>query len=293
MSSPVPGEVSEASRCVSCDAPLTGRFCAVCGEEVREKTRYGLGVFLGRAVGHLLATDSRLLRSFRVLFTRPGALTEAYFRGRRRPYLEPMQVFLLANLVYFVLAGTLGVRSFNTSLGAHMVSSNFYHQPLAERWVNDRVTSRGVSLDAYREVFDRRVNTLAKTLILVMIPALALILQLLERRRFFVEHLVFSAHFYAALLLLFLAFMALVLLLGSILPIAELPRGSFGRSFWRLFTESAPAIPAAIYLGLASRRFYGGSLRRAVVTGLVLTAAVYQIVLLYRAGLFFVTFWLT
>ena len=35
------------------------------------------------------------------LITQPGLLTDAYVRGRRKPYLAPLQVFLIANLVFF------------------------------------------------------------------------------------------------------------------------------------------------------------------------------------------------
>jgi hypothetical protein len=44
--------------------------------------------------------EARLIR-ISYLITRPGVLTLTYLRGEPRPYLLPLPLFLVANLVFF------------------------------------------------------------------------------------------------------------------------------------------------------------------------------------------------
>ena len=64
--------------------------------------------------------DSRLLRSFRALLFRPGALTTAYLEGPRKPYISPFQLFLLANLLFFAIQSVTRDKVFSKSLASHL-----------------------------------------------------------------------------------------------------------------------------------------------------------------------------
>jgi hypothetical protein len=73
-------------RCVSCDAPLSGPFCARCGEHLLEPEALTLRHFLAHTVAHeLLHVDGTLWRTLRLLFVRPGRLSLEYAAGPRRP----------------------------------------------------------------------------------------------------------------------------------------------------------------------------------------------------------------
>src|SRR4029450_7973721 len=60
--------------------------------EGKDLTFMGL---IGQVFQTVTSVDSRLLRSLRVLMTRPGAITSAYLDGPRKPYIGPLQLFLL------------------------------------------------------------------------------------------------------------------------------------------------------------------------------------------------------
>jgi hypothetical protein len=53
------------------------------------------------AGGRYVALDGRLWRTLGGLFFRPGFLTLEYFRGRRRRYVRPARLFLVASLMLF------------------------------------------------------------------------------------------------------------------------------------------------------------------------------------------------
>ena len=88
--------------CGNCGAQASGTYCSACGQEtdVRLPT---LRQFMRDATGSLVALDGRLWRTLRVLLTRPGFLTQEYFRGRRRYYVRPARLYLATSLILFAV----------------------------------------------------------------------------------------------------------------------------------------------------------------------------------------------
>ena len=98
------GVTAASDTCASCGAVSTGEFCSVCGE--RRAGAHDLSVrrVAGDLVEAVTTLDSRAYRSFRRLVTRPGFLTAELAAGRRQRYLAPIHLFVLVNLVYFLIA---------------------------------------------------------------------------------------------------------------------------------------------------------------------------------------------
>ena len=85
--------IAGTKRCVSCDAPLAGPYCARCGERTLEPEALTLRHFAVHTVAHeLLHVDGALWRTLRLLFVRPGKLSLEYAAGRRRPYVNPFRL---------------------------------------------------------------------------------------------------------------------------------------------------------------------------------------------------------
>ncbi|MBT8130971.1 MAG: DUF3667 domain-containing protein, partial [Gammaproteobacteria bacterium] len=68
--------------CQNCRAPLTGQYCAKCGQRSQRRV-VSLWVLLRELTGDLFEIDSRLWRTVIPLFIRPGHLTRDYLEGRR------------------------------------------------------------------------------------------------------------------------------------------------------------------------------------------------------------------
>jgi len=95
------------AQCPNCGAPVTGPFCARCGQE----TSIALPTartFLREAAGRYVALDGRTWRTLFGLFFRPGFLTREYLAGRRRRYVRPGRLFLVLALAMFAVFRLVG-----------------------------------------------------------------------------------------------------------------------------------------------------------------------------------------
>ena len=86
--------------CRNCNAPVTGEYCAACGQETSLKLPTAR-VFLREATGRYVSLDGRMWRTLAALLFRPGFLTREYFAGRRRRYIRPARLFLVLSLALF------------------------------------------------------------------------------------------------------------------------------------------------------------------------------------------------
>ena len=80
----------------------TGAWCSSCGQEtdVRLPT---LRHYMRDVTGSLVAVDGKLWRTLSALMTKPGFLTQEYFRGRRKYYVRPARMFLVLSLILFAV----------------------------------------------------------------------------------------------------------------------------------------------------------------------------------------------
>src|SRR5438128_1004670 len=89
--------------CPTCNGAVTTLHCPECGErspDPRDLTVFGLVRLFARAFTEI---DGRMIRTFRYAVMRPGALTLAFHRGQHKPYLTPIQLFLIANVAFFAM----------------------------------------------------------------------------------------------------------------------------------------------------------------------------------------------
>src|SRR5215471_2513317 len=130
-------------QCATCSATGSGMYCPDCGEKRPSRHDLSLHHFFSHALGEFFHFDSKIFRSFLLLFTRPGFLAAEYIRGCRKPYLHPFQVFFVANLIYFILQPIIGWSGLRTWLfiQTHMMP----YKELASRMVAHRIVAKGMS----------------------------------------------------------------------------------------------------------------------------------------------------
>jgi hypothetical protein len=282
---------SPIAACPSCGAAAAGRFCAECGERTTGRVDPTVVAFLRDALYELLNADSRVWRSFRSLFLEPGRLSEEYLAGRRRPWLSPVQLFLICNVAFFILLEFLPAHVFTTRLIDHF-NSHPYGTLILDMDARPGLTFRELMADQeafrrYATTFDAVTAGPAKSLVFIMIPGIALLLNALNarRRRYFVEHLVFATHLFAVLIVMIVAAVGVAMLLM---------RGM--RLFGFPYTGSEDGLFGLVLLGVflpwlipGLRRFYHQHFGIAVLKVPFFIVGLYGVLIAYRLTLFLLT----
>ena len=88
------------THCENCGAPLTGHWCAKCGQpaiDYRRSFRY----IVVDLLDEFLNWDSKFFRTLGLLLVRPSKLTNDFLAGHRVRYVHPLRLYLLASILFF------------------------------------------------------------------------------------------------------------------------------------------------------------------------------------------------
>jgi hypothetical protein len=240
----MPRELRRSPVCLNCAAAVASRFCGECGQENTDY-RVSFRALVGDAVDELFQLESRLWRSLWHLLRHPGRLTVEYNAGRRVRYTAPIRLYLLCSLTFLFVASGLNRRHVEHNLHGKVRFDVGPVQLSVGPEDPERVTEKPQSriarlLVARVEEINRlddaaRARLAAEILfedfpkaIACLVPLFALLLQLLFRGRYYVEHVVFALHLHAVTFLAFL--------------VPEVPDQLFGATNWH-------SVPAFVFVG--------------------------------------------
>lgn len=99
--------------CANCRTKLRGPVCHHCGQLADEFHRPVRGL-LAEIIEGLFSLDGRVARTIPNLLLRPGRITRAYLKGRRARFMPPFRLYIIASLVFFLLA-PLATNAFRAS----------------------------------------------------------------------------------------------------------------------------------------------------------------------------------
>jgi len=212
--------------CRNCDLELrpSDRYCPACGQAVADGVDRSLRHLFRASVAELASIDSRLWRSLRSLLFRPGFLSKEYREGRRRRYLSPIGLFLLGNLLYFVAPP---LSDLQLSLAEQYELQPY--SPWIAGWVDSHIAASDRSFAEVANRYQLRIVELAKLMVILHVPLLALGTMLLfaDRRLYYADHIVMGLHYFAFLMLYMISVAAL---LG-------------GLAYWLLPDQSLTSLP--------------------------------------------------
>jgi hypothetical protein len=273
-------DAPELWSCPTCRKSVSSAFCPDCGERQLDFHALTLRGLADQIFLSLTSIDSRLVRSLLWLVGRPGALTAAYLDGRRKPFLGPVPLFLMANVLFFAAESLLRSSVFATPLAMHLERQPW--SPLAQTWLTKRMAALHTTLDAFTPVFDQALALHARSFVIVMALSFAPVPLLVFWRRHMpaVAHAVFALHLYAFLMLLLCAGIGVEALFGS--PMAR-------PALVDPLVSIALLAACAAYLHAAVGTVYASRGARRALEVAVLTVGVATLVLGYRFALFVVT----
>jgi hypothetical protein len=277
----------ETRACANCDKPLTGEYCASCGQHAVD-LNVPIRHFVAEFIRESFSLDSSLFRTLRSLLLKPGFLTQEYLAGRRARYVPPIRLYLVLSFSLFLLlawTAPSGVEArddgegtgFEAAGGSIRITlsadsagegegGNDSLPPAGEeagwsQFVSERLDEAVQNPDRFIQTF---IDRLAQVIFLLL-PAFALLLKMLYRKRLYVHHLVFSVYFHA--------FTFAVMIVTTLIELAG----------WEVVSNILMlAVPAYLLLGM--KRFYRQTWPRTVVKWGVLGATHMAVVWVTLAG---------
>jgi hypothetical protein len=194
-----------------------------------------------------------------------------------------VQVFLLANVVYFLVQPWIDFSAFPATLKLQLE-----RQPYS-RWLRPVIAAHlertGLAYEDYARAFDAAVADLARTLLFLLVPMTAALMHLIARRhgRQPIEALVLATHYIAAQLLV-----VHVLLLGLV----HVAMRYGGLRYFEFAGFLVNLLLIALWILLAWRRFYGASWLRSGLAAVLVALCWIPTLFVYRWSLFWLTYWL-
>jgi uncharacterized protein DUF3667 len=192
-----PAVVSEqAELCPTCGTNVLGKFCYICGEKQTHQHELSLRHFAAHALHELTHLDAKVFATVRYLFTRPGYLTTEFIAGRRSRYMKPLSLFLVAVALMFLADSIHPLSLYNMQ----WLMSHDKNGTINAAW-EKLAAKKHQPKELVMEQVQERVHRVVTVVQFVNVFGMAIVLWMLYRRRYFVEHLVMSLHFLAFLYL--------------------------------------------------------------------------------------------
>lgn len=176
--------------CANCGSDLAGKFCHQCGQKEIHRHEFSLKHFVSHVVHEITHFDSnKVLKTFLTLLFRPGLLTSEYLAGKKGRYINPIRIYLTLSALYFLFAwGTLADLRGGS---VQRIASNPNTVAMAR--------ARGMEPKALAEKATQKAEKYAAVLrfVSVLVSGLFLSVFYFSMKRYYVEHLIFSLHFYS------------------------------------------------------------------------------------------------
>ncbi len=280
-----PQSLAAANPCLNCGTNIQLTYCPECGQAEIDSDPT-LREFLHELAEEFLHWDGKLLRTFRLLVTRPGELTCEYLAGKRVRYISPLRLYLTCSVLFFFVGallpqptivltsraldtardGTVIVRQIDTTT----TIAAFDRLAKSGHWVGRVWGVHFARALRNREALGHAIWAAVPKTMFVLVPMFAAMVGLVFRhtRRRYPQHLAFALHLHAFLFLALtvMAFRRLVTAVPVHVVLQVLCLGA-----------------VVIYMVKATHRVHGGSMggavaRSALITGAYITAFVLAMV---------------
>lgn len=272
--------------CRTCGVALHGKFCAACGEKAFVPGEHSFKHFIGDVVNAITFLDTKFLRTIRLMITRPGAMSYQYVNGKRVPFFKPMSMFFVANLIYFLFPL---YNSFDSSL---KVQRDYQlYSGLATEMVNEKIKEEKVNLKTFEIAYNQQSTNMAKMVLFLVALYFSIPMALVNmgRKLYYYDHLMICLEFCS--LLIIVGFVVVPWTEYFICWLVFL----MGGDIWVIMNESVSSwflgIMILYFLFRVEREAYQQSVFRSLTKATFLVAFFFGVLQVYRASLFFITFW--
>lgn len=279
-------EENQKQHCVNCGNSFEGKYCNICGERIVKREELTVRHLIGETIKALTFADSKIFRTLKTLFFKPGVLPKRYLEGYRKAFVPPLSLFLLVNLIYFLL------NPFDT-LNSHL-NSQLAYQPYSELIYDygvQQMESSTWSNEVYTEKYNARSLAISKSMILIfpLLFSFPLWLLFYRKTRYLFDHLMLALS-YMTFILLGLLLLMPALIKGILYLMAQL--GQSVQFDWNGLLATVLLFGLiGLYLFFTLKHFYKQTNGATLLKTVVLIPAFVGVLFAYRFILFFVTVW--
>ena len=242
--------------CINCKTKLEGPYCYSCGEKIVTEKDFTIKKLLEQTVDVFTHIDSKIFTTLKFLLVKPGRLSEAYVTGLRKPFMKPFQIFILINILFFLLLSNVDIFRIPSSDLFNEVNLRGYNiaEIIEQKIIETNKTKNEIAL-----VYDLKSAILAKTYLITLIPLLSFVFALLFIRKKLQigKHLLFSTHLFSFLILIIILWLSVLMLL----PKMHLDN---------IYLIKIPLLIIwVLYMGIAIKRFYKSTWFYTIVSTLI------------------------
>jgi Protein of unknown function (DUF3667) len=290
-------ELPPKRSCVNCGRPVEAEFCSHCGEKIVTEQDYSLSHIVREGAGLLIDFDFKFVRTVTLLLLKPGFLTTEYWTGRRIRYTNPLQLLLLVNIFYFFASFISSQLGYNIRV-MFPALTDITSDRIFSRWaltsVQARIHAGQLPLAQYYASFDSHLEQLAKSLVILLVPILAVFLRLFYWRgkKYFVEHLIPAAHLVSFYVLFWSLFMIVMGGVTKLISFSSANAVFFQSGIFRAIHQ-APVVIIGVYIFLSLRHTYNEGILLTGLKSILFIAVVIQAITnIYDFILFWIAYYM-
>lgn len=229
--------------------------------------------------------DGRLAKSLKLLFLKPGQLSLAHFSLSENQYVKPLKLYLIINFLFFLIIPILNTPNFQVfgfSLESLSNGNKVY-----KHMIDKEIQANNITTAIYSERFNANLKFNQPAFIFLVIPVFAFFLSLImfNKKRFYIEHLIFSMHFLSFFLLSLLTIYALLQIIDF--TFSSINKSGIIVGLLFIFTF---LLSLLIYLVISTKMYYKTKLFTAIIKSIILFTSFLITIAAYTQFLFFYTF---
>lgn len=181
--------MSKSEKCKNCENTFSGTYCNLCGEKILDEKEKSIRHFLANVFNAITFIDNKFLRTLKLMLVRPGYVSMQYIQGIRVPYIRPLSMFFIVNLIYFLFSSS---EIYNSTLYTQM--NLLPHSGIVTQLVESRIQEEAISINDFTIKYEQQSTSLAKLLLIIFVFITSLFLALLNIRKskYFIDHLIVS-----------------------------------------------------------------------------------------------------
>lgn len=281
-----PETVKSHYTCKVCQQVFQGNYCNTCGEKVLNPSEKSFRYFLGNILNAFTFIDSKFLKTLKLMVFKPGFVSSQVIEGIRVPFIKPVSMFFIVNLIYFLFATS---DTYNSKLDSQL--NRMPYSRIIKSIIEEKLIRENIALNDFRIRYENQSTSLAKLMLIVFVLFTGVFFLLLNLKKefYFYDHLTVSLEFNALFILI-----SNILLHYTALLIAKF-MSLVDVSIWTYLTDSVftaiTVVIAVILLYSIHRRAYRNSVAWSLLKALVFIPCLAMSMVAYRAILFFVTIW--